>query len=110
MNVAVKRQQRLARFNEAAHRDASNVTIQRRMIDRFSVQSRAIEVGLIRRRMKKENAAGQIFVSRETLQILLNRRILQRRSINWNAMLAIGRFNASGIGITGYIVFLPIFK
>ena len=75
MNMPVKRQQRLAGFDEPADRDAAERDIKGDMINHLALSSGLVEFGFVGRDMKEENRSGHILVLGEPFQIILDRHI-----------------------------------
>lgn len=75
VDVAVKGKKRLMRFDETPHRNAPHVDVERDSFEQFPIEGRAIESGVVRRRVEEKNRPVERSLSGETVEVLLDRRV-----------------------------------
>ena len=77
VDMTVHRHQRLVLINEAPDGNASNVRVQRRVINHFSIKVCPIEFCIVGRGMEEKHRTFEIPPFAQSLQIVLNRSIDQ---------------------------------
>lgn len=109
VDMTMESEERLPGLDETPKSDASDMGIERDVIDRFALQGGEIEPGFVRRGMKEKNAFSHIVPSGQSGQIVLDRGI--SRFLNGNrdgSNPFLGRKTA-GVKGTRNVVALPIF-